>query len=273
MTAASGPECYDTTVIKLGGSLITDKTRRDIVRGKELEGLASLVARNLDRIPGQVLIIMGGGAVGHFAATQLRVDRGVPHCELTGLYRMAGSMYALKNRLAEFFGSRGVPALAFQETSYLVAQADGSIALHDAALRHAFRLRIVPILSGGLVFDEIRGVRPLNGDLLPLALDPSVFKIRRVIMLTDVPGVIANDGTVITTLDLVSRSRMARLDPWPSRVDVTGGMDTKVDVTLALARRGVPSVICSGRRLDDARFESFVSGTPSMCTLVGFGAQ
>jgi isopentenyl phosphate kinase len=273
MTDASRAERYDITVIKLGGSLITDKTRQGFVRDKDLADLGSLLARNINEMPGLVLLIMGGGAVGHFAAKQLGVERGVPHCDLAGLHKMAGGMYAFKNRLAERFESLGVPALAFQETSYLVARADGSIALYDSALRHAFSLGIVPIVSGGLVFDDIRGVRPLNGDLIPLALDTSVFNIKRVIMLTDVPGVLAGDGTVITTLDPISRARMARIEPVPGWVDTTGGMDIKVEVALTLARRGIPTVICSGRQLDDIRLRSIVSGTPGACTLAGFNGE
>lgn len=270
MTGVSKAGRYDITVIKLGGSLITDKTRQDVVHDNDLKDLAALIARHLTAIRGQILIIMGGGAIGHFAAKQLRVDQGFPHCDLMGLHRMASKMYALKSGLSDLLGRHGVPALAFQETSYLVAHADGGIVVYDEPLRHALGLQIVPILSGGIIFDETRGVRPLNGDLLPLALNPLVFNIQRVIMLTDVPGVIADDGTIITCLDSVSRSRMANLDRLSTRVDVTGGMHTKVDVTLALARRGIPSVICNGRSLDDARFEILLTGTPHDCSLVGF---
>jgi isopentenyl phosphate kinase len=260
---------HDITVIKLGGSLITDKTRQDTVHDKDLKDLAALLARQT-AIQGRLLIIMGGGAIGHFAAKQLRLHQGFPHCDLTRLHRMAEKMYTLKSVLADMLASHGVPALAFQETSYMVARDDGGISLYDLPIRHALRMQIIPILSGGLVFDAIKGVRPLSGDLIPLALDQLVFRIRRVVMLTDVAGVIANDGTIIRHLDAVTRTRIAQLDSPPGRVDITGGMQTKVDVTLALARRGIPSVICNGRGLDDARFESLLTGTPPDCSLVGF---
>jgi isopentenyl phosphate kinase len=271
-TVMSGAGLYEVIVIKVGGSLITDKTRQGSVREEDIDRIAAVIGRNLAAISAQVIIILGGGSVGHFAAKQLAVDQGVPHCELAGLHRMAGAMYALKNRFAESLAKRDIAALALQETSYIVARADGGITLHDMALRHVLALRMVPIASGGLVFDEARGVRPLNGDLIPLALDPAVFKIRRVVMLTDVPGVVGSDGAVIRTLDEASASRMARLDPAPGSIDVTGGMDVKVKAALALARRGIPTVICSGKMLDDRGFLDAVDGEPSAGTLAGFNS-
>lgn len=154
----------------------------------------------------------------------------------------------------------------------MVATEDGRIALHDLPIRHALKLKMVPILSGGLIFDESRGVRALSGDLLPLSLDPEAFHIRRVIMLTDVPGVLADDGSTISQLDAASRMRMARLDTSVSRIDVTGGMNSKVDAALALAQRGIPCVISSGTSLDYARLEILLSGLPENASLAGFPA-
>jgi isopentenyl phosphate kinase len=269
MEPATG-ERYEVTVIKLGGSLITDKTRQDSLYEDVLTNIAGVLARHLAAFPQAMMIIMGGGSVGHFAAKELAVDRGVPECDLGGLHRMASKMYKLKCYFADLLEQQGVAAMPFQETSCLVAREDGSVLFQDAAVRHALRLRLVPILSGGLVFDIAHGVRALNGDLLALALDDRAFHIKRVIMLTDVAGVISADGSAIKRLDEDSKSKMARSYGSGEKVDLTGGIDTKVEVALELARRGIPTVICSGNLLDDARFACLWHGTPEDCTTAGF---
>ncbi|MBN1319078.1 MAG: hypothetical protein JXA42_26580, partial [Anaerolineales bacterium] len=55
--------------LKLGGSLITDKTRRETPRFDVIKWLAAEVREALDRRPDLKLVIgHGSGSFGHFAA-------------------------------------------------------------------------------------------------------------------------------------------------------------------------------------------------------------
>lgn len=260
---------YEVTIVKLGGSIITDKTRKRVVRAERLKRFAGLLAPHSNNPEHHILVVLGGGSVGHVIAKRLRIDKGA-NFDLTRLYTLASEMYELKVRLARLLAEQGVAAIALQETSYIVAEAQGRFNLFDLPLKHALSMGLLPIMSGGLVFDTQQGARPLNGDLLPLMLDPTSFLIRRVVMLTNVPGVLGTDGNVIRSLDLSNRHRVAILRPPTGTTDVTGGMRSKVDVALRLAKDGIPTVICSGIRLDARRFDAAVNGLPEGCSRVGF---
>jgi isopentenyl phosphate kinase len=256
-------------VLKLGGSLFTDKCRTDSFDEEALRRLAALLARRRLRVNEPILVVLGGGSIGHGVAKALRVHEGFGRCDAAGLHRMTGRMYALKCVFADMLAAEGVAALPLQETSCLVSDANGRIAFHDVPLRRALALGLLPILSGGLVFDTIAGVLPLNGDLIATALDPNVFQLRRVVMLTDSRGVLRTDGRLITHLDSTSCKQMANRTT-RDRLDVTGGMAAKVQAALSLAKEGTPTVIASGHDLDDDRFDVLMSGVPDDCSLAGF---
>ncbi|MEA3340385.1 MAG: uridylate kinase, partial [Chloroflexota bacterium] len=64
--------------IKLGGSLITDKTRAYTVRREVVARLAEEVHRALDAAPGLRLVIgHGSGSFGHWAAKPYGTRQGV----------------------------------------------------------------------------------------------------------------------------------------------------------------------------------------------------
>lgn len=251
-------------VVKLGGSLITDKTQPGRIHDDRIARLGAVLAQvaaptNVaDRA--RLVVIMGGGSVGHNAARLYGVDRGLADCDRARLHRMPVDMFTLKGAVAGAIGDAGGSALPLHEMSLAQMRADGlrlSLEPILATLERGF----TPILSGGLIFDDVRGIRPLNGDCLPIAMiESGRIVIDRVVMLSDVPGLIDRDGHVVSRVGASDRNFIRSCLRPLAPGDVTGGMGAKVDACLAIAALGIPCVIAGGIDLDAAGLAGLLSG-------------
>jgi isopentenyl phosphate kinase len=244
-------------VIKLGGSLLSDK-RLGTVFDERISSTGRVVAELAKRF--RLIIVVGGGAIGHSCARRLEVDKGLAACNREELYTFAVRMFELKGRVAAAISTRETAALPFHEMSVVNIDSAG-IGLYSRPIATALEQGVVPVLSGGLVFDPARGIRPLNGDLLGMALHRSeIGPVRRVIMLADVAGVLNDREDVIPTISPADSETTRRYVRTIAQYDVTGGMGSKLDAALALAADGVETVISSGVGIDEARLEALIHG-------------
>jgi isopentenyl phosphate kinase len=106
---------------------------------------------------------------------------------------------------------------------------------------------IVPVLHGDVAMDRSKGVDVLSGDqLVPyLALE---LKARRVGIGTNVDGVLDNNGKVIKKITPGNMSEVNKALSGSGGVDVTGGMQGKVQELMALAGSGIPSLVFNAEK-------------------------
>ena len=72
----------DLTLIKLGGSLITDKRTEKAYRAERADAIAAAIRQALDTIPGVQLVVgHGSGSFGHMAAKRHDTIAGVSGAE------------------------------------------------------------------------------------------------------------------------------------------------------------------------------------------------
>jgi isopentenyl phosphate kinase len=252
--------------VKFGGSIITDKGGdKGISRGR-IRAVAKAVAAARGAASASLVVILGGGSIGHRSAVAYGLAGGVP--ALDRLHRMARSMFLLKCTLARALERAGVPAMPFHEGSLLLAEGDGA-RLQPLAIRRAVEIGVVPILSGGPVYAASGAMVAFNSDRLGHALLASGgFTLERFILVSDAPGVIGLDGTVIPILTADRLADVADIPLGAGVTDVSGGMIEKVAIASDLARRGVDCVICGVDALAPPLFADIVAGRGRHGTLV-----
>jgi isopentenyl phosphate kinase len=248
--------------LKLGGSLITDKTRPYTARTDKLADLAGQIAAALDRTPGLSLVLgHGSGSFGHTAAREYRTREGVklpsppaplPRGEgsywrgFTEVHRQAAQ---LNNLVMEALHLAGIRALAFPPATAITAR-DGQVSAWDTApLRAALAVGILPVIYGDVVFDQARGgtilstedlfqhlARDLRPDRILLAgLEAGVWQ--------DFPG----RTRLLKEIDSESYETLRAGLGAAVGTDVTGGMESKVRQMLDLAQElGLKVHIFSG---------------------------
>ncbi|MBI4362534.1 MAG: isopentenyl phosphate kinase family protein [Euryarchaeota archaeon] len=217
------------TILKLGGSLLTDKSHPSTPRPRAI----SLASREIARSPHRGLVLIhGAGSYGHPQVARGQSPAGVH-----------ASVRRLTHLLLDALARRGVMAVPVHPMASVVLGKRGP-RMDTAPLRGLLRAGMVPVLHGDMVARAQGGFAVLSGDTLArhLALQ---LGARRVGMATDVPGVVANGGP----LARMSPREFQRLDlSSPGGRDVTGGMEGKLRELLHLARHGVPAWVFDGAR-------------------------
>ena len=145
--------------VKLGGSLITDKTRPFALRRKNLARLASEIRHALDRRPELQLVIgHGSGSFGHWAAKPYGTRGGVQtESQWRGFAQVSAAANRLNQIVTEVFLDADVPVLSIQPSATALCH-DGKLEqLITAPLLRALQQGLVPLLYGDVSWDDVRG--------------------------------------------------------------------------------------------------------------------
>jgi isopentenyl phosphate kinase len=243
--------------LKLGGSLLTDKTQPQALRPDLLGRLAEEIAAALAARPAlRLLIGHGSGSFGHVAASRYGTRVGVQTPEQWRGYAETGRAAAQLNRLVvDALWEAGAPALGVQPSASAACRDGELLALDERPLRVALDHGLVPVIYGDVALDDIRGGTIISTEQIFRWLAPRL-EPQRVILVGEVAGVLTADpasgqcGELIPTITPATLPGLAQILGGSHGVDVTGGMFAKVTEMVALLR-ATPSLaavqIISGR--------------------------
>ncbi|WAC04764.1 MAG: isopentenyl phosphate kinase [Methanoregula sp.] len=234
----------DRVMLKLGGSVITDKSGDCAINHAQVADIALAVAEN--PVPGLV-IVHGAGSCGHPEAKRYHLDRGANAGHAEGIAVTHHAVARLNDAVVAALQGHGVEALGIHPLHVAFADNGRLVAFEKRQLEKMLTLGMVPVIHGDVVMDKSRGACIVSGDQLVRYLAP-LISIDRVGLATDVPGVL-NGGTVVPEITPASARA---LDIGSSTfTDVTGGMRGKINELLDLARAGVGSEIFHVSRVPD----------------------
>jgi len=221
--------------LKLGGSLITDKTGIEQVRGSILARLAQEIRHAREENPQLKLLLgHGSGSFGHVHGAQHGTRQGV---QTAGQWHGFAQVSAAASRLNELVMAAlleaGVPALSLQPSASALCE-DGQIKeLSLRPVQMALQAGLLPVVFGDVAFDTVRGGTIISTEEVMMAL-AGVLRPSWLLLAGETPGVFDLNGQVIP---LITEANLADIAPalGGSRgTDVTGGMASKVRSMLAL---------------------------------------
>ena len=234
----------DRRILKLGGSIITDKSADCAPDRDRLASIASAIA---DAPSGGIIVIHGAGSCGHPEAKRYHLDKGVSTGNTGGIFVTHRAVSSLNDAVVTALREEGVPALGIHPLHIGVADNGRLAGFECRHLEKMLMLGMVPVIHGDVVMDLSRGACIVSGDQLVRYLAVALG-ISRVGLATDVPGVL--DGGVV--VPKITRKTVADLQIGnSSHTDVTGGMRGKIDELLGLADAGIGSDIFHVSRIPD----------------------
>ncbi len=182
------------TVLKLGGALLTDKSRPDSLRTRLLARIASEIRAGLDAgWLDALLLVHGVGSYGHLPVLQHKLHRGLQSPEqLMALARTQSQVMRLRRAVVEALQEAGIPAVLMLPSSCMVADAFHLRAQFLEAAAGFLRIGMVPVLGGDVLADASVGFSVYGGDdvSVDLALH---FGADHLLFATDVDGVHSAD--------------------------------------------------------------------------------
>jgi isopentenyl phosphate kinase len=226
--------------LKLGGSLITEKSRTHTPRLEVLDRLAQEIAEARRQGFARRLILgHGSGSFGHMAADRYGTRQGV-HTpdEWTGFSKVWQEAAALNHLVMQALGRAELQALAFPPSATSVAL-DGRLQRWELGpLQMALQAGLLPVVYGDVAFDTRRGGTILSTENL---FDYLARVLRPVyILLAGIEaGVWADYPACTRLLDEISPQSLegeAENLRGSAFTDVTGGMRSKVRQSLDLVQ-------------------------------------
>jgi len=254
------------TIIKLGGSVITDKRREFFARLDMIER----ISREIAKIKTRIILIHGAGSFGHPIVKKYDLHLGYRNKrQLEALSETKSRLIDLDKILIGLLRKHGVPVVPFMPSSFILARRGRIIRADLQPLKTFLELGIVPLLCGDVVPDGEMGFSVISGDQIAIYL-AGTMKARLVIFGCDVDGVYSADpkkNPNATLIEVVTPSTFKNLlqsVSEPASPDVTGGMLGKIRESLRLVEKGIDVVIMNLTRPKDLL--KLVEGKKISCT-------
>lgn len=253
--------------LKLGGSLITDKTRPRTVRKEVLKRIATEIVAARSVQPNlQLLIGHGSGSFGHISAKKHGTRQGVhtPE-EWLGFAEVWLRARQLNQHVIEALSDAGLPVIAFPPSAGASCQNGPVVQWNIEPIQNALRAGLIPVVNGDVVFDRTRGGTIASTEDAFAFLAPLLLP--RLVLLAGIdPGVWADFPRCTRLLPQITPetfSHFADGVAGSSAVDVTGGMAEKVNLMLTLATQvpNLQALIFSG--LEPGTITQTLLGSPS----------
>jgi len=224
--------------LKLGGSLITDKTRPYTARRDIITQLASEVHQALNAKPKlQLLVGHGSGSFGHWAAKPYSTRQGVQTpTQWRGYAEVAAAAARLNRIVTDAFLEAEVPALSVQPSASAHCHNGGLQYMDLRPFRAALDQGLVPLVYGDVALDDARGGTIISTEDIFLFLAQELHPAR-ILLLGEVPGVLGPDGAVVPRITPASLPALHEALGGAAGVDVTGGMADKVARMVELVQR------------------------------------
>ena len=223
-----------TRVLKIGGSILTDKTRDAAARPLEITRVAEEIASS----PADLVLVHGAGSFGHIPARRYSLPE---NFSPAGLLMTHQSVVRLNDLVVEALSKAGASPVPVHPLSCTLLR-DGRIeALAVEPVREMVRDGLLPVLHGDVAMDVSRKAGIVSGDQLVPCL-ARVLGAEVVAVGTDVDGVLLS-GNPLAEMTRADLPALAGALKGSSGVDVTGGMKGKLLELLDLADGGIGSVI------------------------------
>jgi isopentenyl phosphate kinase len=249
-----------THILKLGGSVITEKDRPETLDGEALDAAADAVADAVvDGDVSDLVLVHGGGSFGHHHASEAGVTTTEGVHDAGDAILIHGAMKTLNQFVLSRLHERDVPALPVHPLSAGSRSEDGTLDLPLGQVETMLGEGFVPVLHGDVLATAGEGVTVLSGDEIVTAA-ATVLDADRVGLCSTVPGVLDADDEVIPEITAFEDVGSALSDS-DAEADVTGGMAGKVKQLLDL---GVPAAVFG----PDA-ISGFLSGNSPGTTIHG----
>lgn len=241
----------EVVLVKLGGSLITDKRRSEEARVEVIERLAAEIREASEHLECRLLLGHGSGSFGHVAAARTGIHAGIGRpSQLLGVTETQDRAASLNRIVIGALRERGVPVFSLAPSSFLLSAGGVPSELWTEALVAAIDVGLTPVVYGDVVIDRELGASIASTEAVLLALARDLgqrgLNVRRSVWLGETDGIYDARGVTIGEIDLEAMDEVLNQIGVAAGTDVTGGMRHRLETAARLAELGIESWIADG---------------------------
>jgi isopentenyl phosphate kinase len=260
------------TVLKLGGSVITNKRKPLTPNLRAIERLANEISRaNVSSL----ILVHGGGSFGHPIALRYSIAEGYGNSsQIMGFSETHRAMTELNSLVMKALISHNIAAVEVQPSSCVVTKAGRIFNMELKPLKKMLKMGFVPVLYGDAVFDSENGFAILSGDQLVTSLAIEL-DADRIIIGMDEDGLYTEDPKTESSALLTERITLEELKSLKHTIegskatDVTGGMLGKIHELIPAIEHDIQTLIANATK--PQRVYKALKGEKVMGTIIEKG--
>ena len=233
-------------VVKIGGSVITDKSKKYFFKQKVMKRL-SFEIKKADK---EIILVHGAGSFGHILAKKYLLNQGFKNNrQLQGFSLTHAMVQKLNSLVLKELHDSGISAVSIAPHSILKLNDCKPIEMDYQIFKDYLKLGFTPLTFGDVVLDKKLGFSICSGDLL-LHMLATYFKPEKVIFIIDEDGLYTSIPKIDKNAEFIEKSNINQLEALTTKPnthdDVTKGMEGKIETIKNIGKLGVNTVLLNG---------------------------
>lgn len=241
-------------LVKLGGSLITDKTKPFVPRLDVIKRLAEEIHRVRKEKNIKLIVGHGGGSFPHKPAKDYKVNEGIINKEsYKGISLVQDAASRLNRILIKSFIKIGENAVSIQPSSALIAKGGRIKKWYLDPIKEMLKSNLLPVVYGDVAIDIKKGCCIISTEEILNYLARQLGS-KRIILAGITDGVFTSDpqknpdAKLIPEINSRNYKDIKGYLTGSAGIDVTGGMLHRVERMFELTKFGVEAEIINGEK-------------------------
>lgn len=251
------------TLVKLGGSVITDKNTPYTPKKDTIQRLAD----ELKYAKNQLIISHGSGSFGHTPAKIYGGKKGYKN--KWGFSKIAFDAAEINRIVMNEFIQKKLSTISVRPLGMLLAKTGYLDEHFFDVVGYLIEQKLTPVVFGDVILDKVWKSTIFSGEvvlhLLANYFIAKGFHIQKIIMVVDTNGFLDDNGK---TVKVITKDIWRKLTPQirSQQNDVTGGIQHKIESALLMASYGVNTLLVNGNSPDELK--NILQGKKACGTLI-----
>ncbi|MBY9020504.1 MAG: amino acid kinase [Candidatus Lokiarchaeota archaeon] len=266
----------EVIVIKLGGSLLTDKSTAYKLKEDILKAVATEIKECIDLgLIKNLVVVHGVGSFGHPPVLKYNLHKGFKNKDqLISMSETQQIVNKYRKTIASAFLDVGIPINLMHASSMVVGNKMVITESNLVSLRGFLSLGMVPLIGGDMMYDTSMGFSVCSGDQLAVLLS-RLLRSKRLIFATDVLGVFdkdpksEKDAQLLREININDIDKLLNVTNETAKSDASGKMRGKLSSLLPIKeeiKEGLEVAILSMNKKDILK--NYLSGEESELTKI-----
>ena len=224
-------------LIKLGGSIITNKEKPLSARRKTIDNILN----QINRIREPKILVHGGGSYGHYWSVKYDMHTKPAKYDMRGVSIVKNSMIDLNKIILDSAVKNRINAYCLPPTDFM--NGNKPIKNKILTINEIAKSGLTPITYGDALWFGKKKSYILSGDVI-MTMIGKILKPRLSIFVLDVDGVYSNTKSKKLIRDFKKEKPIIS----KNKIDVTGGMTRKITEATNMSKSGLKVFFVNGNK-------------------------
>jgi len=233
-------------LIKIGGSIITDKGKKYSFKKEVMDRLSS----EIKKANREIILIHGAGSFGHILAKKHLLNQGYQNdSQIQGFSDTHAMVQQLNSLVLSSLHYQDIAAVSLPPHAILQLDNHRPLKIDYTIFKEYLNKGFTPVTFGDVVIDATLGFSICSGDLLMQMLAEH-FKPEKVIFVFDEDGLYTSNPKKDTDAKFIEKATIHELKNLTTiandHADVTKGMEGKIEIITNISSLGIDVVLLNG---------------------------